>query len=249
VDCGPGDQCNDKECDDDADACKDVPKALSTPCQDGDDCTSFTGDPGTPDHCDGAGNCLVGIPVDCEFTIFNSFSGPDIQVTILLQTLDDGSGVKITVTETDSSLIGDIRGVFFHVKDESKLDTIEVTGTDGGPVTSSVVGPANTVQSVANDVRMNGDGNKHKYDVGVAIGNMGIAKDDDFQTTTFIVTGVTTADFTKAEEFGVRLTSVGPTDGSRGDSSKVYGYPDCTCPAQAPARRALSAWRSVLELL
>jgi hypothetical protein len=162
---------------------------------------------------------------DCEFSISNSFSGPDIEVTILLQTLDDESGVENTVEVTDNNMIGDIRGVFFHVDDETKLSpAVMVTGSD---VTSFLVGPANSVQRVANDVLMNGGGNIHKYDVGVQIGTPGIGK-DDIQTTTFILSGFTAADFTSAVEFGVRLTSVGTEGGNRGESSKVFGIADCS---------------------
>jgi len=88
---------------------------------------------------------------------------------------------------------------------------------------------------------MSGGGNIHKYDIGVRIGTAGIGV-DDIQTTTFIVLGFTSADFTSAEEFGVRLTSVGPEGGNRGQSSKVYGNPDCSCPAQT-ARRQLHSLR------
>jgi len=95
----------------------DAKATAETPCEDGDECTSAEGDPGTPDQCDGNGMCTPGIPVDCEFSISTSFSGPNVEVTILLQTLDDGSGVEITVDVTDSTLIGDIQGVFFHVND------------------------------------------------------------------------------------------------------------------------------------
>ncbi|MHC4063970.1 MAG: hypothetical protein ACYSUI_05645, partial [Planctomycetota bacterium] len=66
---GLDDQCNNGVCDPDnpdagTDGCFADPVANSTPCEDGDACTSETGDPQTPDHCFG-GEC-TGIPVDCS---------------------------------------------------------------------------------------------------------------------------------------------------------------------------------------
>jgi len=230
-----GNPCTTETCNEDADECltSNVPPGDGE-CTDGDDCTSYTGEVEGDDACNGDGDC-VGIPVDCEFSISTSFSGPNVEVTILLQTLGDGSGVAITVDVTDSTLIGDIQGVFFHVNDENKLlPAVTITGDD---VTSFQVGPANQVQNLGNGATMSGDRNRHKYDIGVRIGTAGIGV-DDIQTTTFIVTGFTTADFTSEEEFGVRLTSVGPEGGNRGQSSKVYGNHDCSCPVSL-ARRQL----------
>ena len=65
VDCsGEDDQCNDGVCNVSTGACEPIPKADSTPCEDGDVCTSETGAEGTPDHCE-TGVC-TGIPVDCS---------------------------------------------------------------------------------------------------------------------------------------------------------------------------------------
>jgi hypothetical protein len=69
VDCSAfDDSCNDGVCDPSTGACFADPKAESTPCEDGDVCTSETGTPGTPDHCDGLGSC-VGVPVAATLTI------------------------------------------------------------------------------------------------------------------------------------------------------------------------------------
>jgi hypothetical protein len=92
VDCGPGDQCKDNICDEDNDKCKAVPKAASTPCQDGLYCTSFGGKPGDADHCDGYGNC-VGDPVDC--------SG-----------LDGGCRFGVCDEKTDSCIVKELKGCF-----------------------------------------------------------------------------------------------------------------------------------------
>ncbi len=82
-----------------------------------------------------------------------------------------------------------------------------------------------TVQTLVKDVTMSGDGNVHFYDVGVEIGTQGIGM-DDIQHTEFIVSGVTLDDFKSGQEFGIRLTSVGPVS-SCGQSSKLYAKAYC----------------------
>ena len=165
----------------------------------------------------------------CEFDIFESFSGPDINVTITLEEID--GGVKFTVTETDPNLIGDLRGVFFHVDPDTTdvLTGLTVTGMD---VTEYQV-EKDSVQDLGNGVNMNGDGNIHQYDVGVEIGTQGIGN-DDIQSTMFIVSNpdveLDVENFADVE-FGVRLTSVGSEGGNRNQSSKVFGFSpeDCGC--------------------
>lgn len=80
---------------------------------------------------------------------------------------------------------------------------------------------------------MNGDGNRHKYDVGVEIGTQGIGK-DDIQSTVFIVSNPKyelNVDNFADVEFGVRLTSVGQRGSNRNESSKIFGFSpeDCGC--------------------
>jgi len=127
----------------------------------------------------------------------------------------------------DEIMIGDICSVFFEVaRDVSKLN-ITVQGTQ---VTSYKVAEQQ-IQKLNNDVLMEGDGGIHWYDVGIEIGTKGISK-DDIRETTFTVFGVTTNDFTPAEEFGIRLTSVG-SGTNRGESSKMYGQRVC-CAFELP---------------
>ena len=157
----------------------------------------------------------------CKFSISQSFDGGEnIRVDILLAPTDNG-GVVFKVTEADANLRGDLRGVFFHLTvAPSKVTTIE-----GKHVTSFQKGPANSVTNLGNGVNMQGDGGKHKYDIGVQIGTEGIAK-DDIGVTTFIVKGITFAEIDFTQEFGVRLTSVG-VPSNRCYSSKVFGLSGC----------------------
>ena len=183
----------------------------------------------------------------CEFDIFKSFSGPNINVTILLEEYVNGqgedAGVKFTVTESDNRRIGDIRGVFFHVEpdDTDVLTGLKVVGAD---VTEFRVGE-DAINDLGDGANMKGDGGYryedgdgdiikgHKYDVGVEIGTQGKAT-DDIQSTMFIVSNpdfeLNLENFADVE-FGVRLTSVGFEGGSRNQSSKVFGESpeDCGC--------------------
>ena len=183
----------------------------------------------------------------CEFDIFESFSGPNINVTIILEEYvneqGEDAGVKFTVTETDPDLIGDLRGVFFHV-DPDTTDVLTGLTVNGDDVTEFRVGE-DSINDLGNGANMTGDGGYryedsdgdiikgHKYDVGVEIGTQGIGT-DDIQSTMFIVSNpdveLDVENFADVE-FGVRLTSVGAEGGSRGQSSKVFGLSpeDCGC--------------------
>ncbi len=64
-----------------------------------------------------------------------------------------------------------------------------------------------------------------KFDVGVAFGTAGIGK-DDIREASFILSHTTTDltyDFLSAQDFAVRLTSVGDEDGCRNNSLKLGG--------------------------
>ncbi|MEB3227954.1 MAG: hypothetical protein VKJ27_06190, partial [Synechocystis sp.] len=109
------------------------------------------------------------------------------------------------------------------------LTGLVVTGAN---VTNFSVGK-DSIQDIGNGVNMKGDGNIHKYDIGVEIGTQGIGT-DDIQSTVFIVSNpdyeLDVKNFADVE-FGVRLTSVGLEGGSRNQSSKVFGFSpeDCGC--------------------
>ncbi|KAI2493810.1 Cna protein B-type domain [Fragilaria crotonensis] len=178
------------------------------------------GDPAKPNcNATDGGKGTECVPA-CKFSISKSFSGPNIGVEILVAPAD-GGGVLFKVREADANLLGDLRGVFFHVKDLSKKASVV-----GNHVNSYTWGPSNSIVDLGNGANMQGDGGKHKYDVGVEIGNSGIGK-DDIGETTFTIKGGNFgfADIDFSQEFGVRLTSVGSK--SRDQSSKVVGYYGC----------------------
>jgi len=128
--------------------------------------------------------------------------------------------MKVTVNDNEG-LIGEIRGVFFQAARVVRNPPVNVTGTH---VRAYSVSEGN-VQTVISDVTMSGDGNKHKYDVGVEIGTQGIGN-DDIRSTQFTVSAVTLDDFESGQEFGIHLTSVGTT-GARSQSTKMYAKAYC----------------------
>lgn len=161
-------------------------------------------------------------PTSCEFVIFNSISGPNIKVSITYSQVDlDGGGTNVafTIKVVGANLVGDIRGVFFHVRDW-RTQVKNVTGTHVyGLKTGN-----NIIVNLGSGATMQGDEStgKHKLDVGVKIGTSGIGKGDDVRETKIIVGNISYADV--IGEFGVRLTSVGTHGGHRLESSKLVGF-------------------------
>jgi hypothetical protein len=67
---------------------------------------------------------------------------------------------------------------------------------------------------------MQGEGNIHKFDVGVVLGTPGM-KTDDIQEAVLYVYGIGFDDIDFEKEWGVRLTSVGKPGSRREESSKI----------------------------
>lgn len=132
--------------------------------------------------------------------------------------------VEITVTEVDGNLvftvevldetgqIGDLRGLFFDLDDDS-LTGLKIFGVD-------VTSQETNTKDLGQGNNMNGGG-RGNYDVGVGFGTPGIGQ-DDIQTTTFTLSADQDLSLDDlAENFGVRLTSVGEEGGPRNGSLKL----------------------------
>ncbi|TWT50038.1 PEP-CTERM motif protein [Thalassoglobus neptunius] len=153
-----------------------------------------------------------------------NFGSDPAEVTVKIEDL--GGSLKFTITSIPApgtGNIGDLQGFFFDVNDSSLLSGLSVTGAD---VTGSDF--SGSTRNLGNGVNLNGDGN-YNFDAGVKIGTSGMGT-DDIQTTSFVLSHSTQSlDLslvTSPSYFGVRLTSVGPVDGSRGGSSKLKGPGD-----------------------
>ena len=152
-----------------------------------------------------------------------TFTGPgDLEAEVIAQELDGDLVISVAVL-TEGGDIGDIRGLFFDVADESLLSGLEATGAD---VTRDRF-RADRVDTLGKGANIKGAVVKElgKFDGGVRIGTPGAGK-DDVRATTFILSHVTedlTLDLLSGQDMGLRLTSVGADGGHRGGSLKLGG--------------------------
>lgn len=127
-------------------------------------------------------------------------------VLVILKDLASVPGtIQVSVEVTPVPSIGDIRAVYFHILDESLLDGLSASGSD---VTDSRFA-ANSVRSFSQGTHINPHGD---FDMGFEIGTVGI-EPDDIQFTTFVLSHATlplTVQQFEFQDFGVRLTHVGP---------------------------------------
>lgn len=154
--------------------------------------------------------------------VLDTQTGSDEIAPATLTITETATGeLAFTVTNTGDgdNQIGDLRGLFFDVSDDSLLGTFTVTGGDitdfdqSGSITN--LGNGNTVSGVPDA----------PFEVGIEFGTPGISG-DDIQTTTFVLSSSTrelTLDDLALESIAVRQTSVGDADGAREGSDKLYG--------------------------
>lgn len=148
-----------------------------------------------------------------SFTIPGSKTSPDVQVTAV----ENADGVLVFTVNVVSTggLTADLRGLFFDFNAPSKLGSLRWDGADVTKFrTAGVI-------DLGGGVNMHGAASP--YDVGLAFGTSGIGKGDDFQSTTFTLSGDVplTLDDIANVQFGARLTSIGTPEGARNGSSKL----------------------------
>jgi hypothetical protein len=159
-------------------------------------------------------------------TFLGPFTGDPAVVQITLDDLGPGSGdIEVRVEVIASPSVGDIRGVFLNVADDTLLAGLTVTGSDVTDFLTRLDTPGQQgITNLGNGNNLNGGGSPCPCDIGVEIGSPGIGKDDVFATT-FVLSNATRtlelADF-DGLPVGVRLTSVGLLGGAREGSSKLF---------------------------
>ena len=171
------------------------------------------------------------------------FTGDPAQVAVTMDDLIAGAGkIRVSVSVDTSVAIGDLRGIFFHITDESLLTSGTFSFSDDTPVESIksyAFGPANSVTSVGgNDNNLSGGGSPGPFDIGFEIGTQGIGG-DDYQTVSFTLmhsTASLSLSLFENQSFGVRLTSVGVGSEREGSSKLggVFGVP-VVAPGPTPA--------------
>lgn len=156
------------------------------------------------------------------------------QTTFLVEDVSSGGlpvSARVTVNDNGGTLnftvevlptgpgqtIGDLRGVFFDI--DGTVTNPDFTGAD-------VTDEATNTLNLGGGSNMNGDG-RTPYDHAVEIGTSGIGS-DDIRVTSFTLDADQnlTIDMLEGQRVGIRLTSVGPEDGNRGDSAKLDGEVD-----------------------
>jgi PEP-CTERM motif len=177
---------------------------------------------------------LIGLAAALPFAFAESASATVIQATATSYTgdpaevalsIDDaavpGSLVITLAVSGPSDTIGDLRGFFLHVVDESLIAGLSVAGPD---VTGSRF-LANAVSGVSNGKYFNSIKMPCPCDLGVEFGTPGIGRDDLRQVTFTLSHTAVSLDlsFVERQQFGVRLTSVGTLADGREGSSKLKG--------------------------
>jgi hypothetical protein len=164
---------------------------------------------------------------DALIYMLDPYTGSPAQVQLTLTQMNPNS-VQFNLQVVANPNIGDLRGIFLNIANDSLLSGLTVTGED---ITQTVLGPAGTVGNLGGGNNINPEG---PFDIGLSIGTSGIGS-DDIQNTAFTISSATNLPvslFTTQTDpinsggpnqllFGVRMTSVGLLGGARDGSSKL----------------------------
>jgi hypothetical protein len=157
-----------------------------------------------------------------SFASASSFTGDPLTVSVEIDDAVDPGNLVITLEIDDEDRMGDLRGFFAEVTDESLLSGLSVSGDE---VTGSRF-EADSVINLGGGSNLNGGGSPCPCDLGVEIGDPGMGRGDDYQSVTLTLSHVSESlslDLFADQYFGVRVTSVGGGDEGREGSSKLIG--------------------------
>lgn len=147
----------------------------------------------------------------------------EVNVSISVTELDDGSLKFDLSVLDDTGSIGDLNALFFDLANDSIADGLTVTGDDVEKVNIKADG----VTKVEGFTNINGEvvNEYGKFDSGVQFGTSGIGE-DDIRETSFELSHKQldlTIDDILGQDFAARLTSVGEEGGERDGSLKLGG--------------------------
>ncbi len=155
-------------------------------------------------------------------TLDNNIAGSDSEVQVTVNELGGGLEFTVEVISTNTGNIGDLRGLFFHIDNESLIPGLSASGAD---VTDQQYS-ANNVDNLGSGANISPLG---PYDLGIEFGTSAIGS-DDIGLTSFILshsslTLTSGGFFAYGNQFmAARLASVGQVGGSRNSSSKTTGH-------------------------
>lgn len=147
----------------------------------------------------------------------------EVNVEVTITELGDGT-LKFDIhVLDDTGSIGDLRGLFFDLADDSLTYGMSVQGDDITDEAYKIDGVTKTDGS--NNLNGSIVNEYGKFDIGLEFGSQGIST-DDIQETSFVLSHdtewLTLADL-ELQDVGIRLMSVGEVDGSRDGSLKLGG--------------------------
>ena len=147
----------------------------------------------------------------------------EVNVEVTITELGDGT-LKFDIhVLDDTGSIGDLRGLFFDLADDSLTYGMSVQGDDITDEAYKIDGVTKTDGS--NNLNGSVINEYGKFDIGLEFGSQGIST-DDIQETSFVLSHdtewLTLADL-ELQDVGIRLMSVGEVDGSRNGSLKLGG--------------------------
>lgn len=134
---------------------------------------------------------------------------------------ENANGTVTFSVRVEGSYVGDLRGLFFDVADESLIRSLTIA--NASPSLTRFIQGNDTVVNLGNGSTMSGlAGSDGGFDAGLEIGTSGIGKDDiqQFRFTLGASRALTLNDFANID-IGARLTSVGEIGTSRSLSSKL----------------------------
>ncbi len=171
----------------------------------------------------------LGQSLECSADVFElglNYGSDPIEVVV---DVTEVAGDLLFNTEIDATMSGniaDLRGLFFHISDESLLSGLNASGTE----VENQEYAANSVNNLGQGANVNGGiiNDSGPFDVGIEFGKPGTGGGDDFQTTTFTLSHDTASlslssffDTSPTLFMAARATSTGAENGPRSGSSKV----------------------------
>jgi hypothetical protein len=168
------------------------------------------------------------------------FTGDPLRVNFTLDDQIAGAGKVQFKVDIADGYFGDLRGIFFNIKDNSLLSGLTITGQNqagkNNLITTTAFSLTGNLGSVG-QANLNGDGNSHTFEYGVEIGEQGLkGGKNDFRTAIFTLSHATaslTLDQFLGQDFGVRVMSVGSD--REGSSKLIASVPTPPAPPAPPA--------------